>query len=307
MFGRVWVSASYNAETGRITPPGESVGFEYLPEVGTSADLIGSICLREEVDAEEAQRIVASDVREILDALASEGRYVIEDLGELSRTPSGEIAFGCSADFIGASATCWLPNPEFKLLAAPAAAPAPVEKAQEALRESRSRAVAGRGVRIAATWGTAVAVFAAIVLVTGWINGLGTGKNATMASAIPTAAPAEVRMVQADREAPLMLVFRTPADGVDEARVRPERTRGSEAQAAADGPYCLIVASLANMDEANVFVEHHSTDALPLSVVPMQGRIRVSAMSGTDAAALSAAGRNAGVYDVFPNAWVCRR
>lgn len=304
VFGRVWVSAGYNAVTGEITAPREGVGFEYLPGVATSASLIGSLCRQTGMDEDAARDAVAADVRDILGSLAAEGSYDLAALGTLRHLPSGEIAFECSADYVGETGACRLPAVTLRPLDEPASAPA--EKAAAALRESQRRAVAGRGIRIAATWGTAVAVFAAIVLVTGWINRLNGDSHATMASTLPATVHTGAAAVPAEPDAPLLLVFRTPADGIDEARVRPERPVEAP-QVTADGPYCLIVASLATMDEARTFVARHSTDRLPLSIVPVQGRIRISALSGTDAAALASAARTAGVYDLYPNAWVCRR
>lgn len=312
VFGRVCISASYNAETGAVTPPSERIGFEYRPDVDTSAALIDSLCRQGDMDEAEARKSVLADVRGIRETLSFSGRYCIEGIGMLRQEDSGEISFECSADYLGSTAACWLPALGLNLLdqSVPMAAEK-ASRAEEALRESQRRTVVGRSIRIAATWGAAVAVFAVIVMVTGWINRLDTGRNATVASALPVAVHAEAVTMPQAPETPLLLVFRTPADGVDEARVRPVANDGNVAgnteTLCDNGPYCLIVASLANMDEANAFVQCHATGSMPLDIVPVQGRIRISAMSGNDVAMLMGAARAAGIYDVYPNAWVCRR
>ena len=91
------------------------------------------------------------------------------------------------------------------------------------------------------------------------------------------------------------------------------RCFGSEAQAVpmpdpvGDGPYCLVVASLASRSDADAFAAQYSSTDTPLAVLDNDGRYRVYAASGNGAAEVTSKAREAGLYDIFPSAWVCRR
>jgi septal ring-binding cell division protein DamX len=71
------------------------------------------------------------------------------------------------------------------------------------------------------------------------------------------------------------------------------------------GNYCLIVASLASLAEAEAYVAK-SKDT-NLSVLAKDGHYRVYALTGESVADVQAKSRTTGVSARYPDAWVCRR
>lgn len=318
VFGRVVVPASYNVQTHTILPPYESVGFELAPSCGnTSWSLVSSLMRAEGFGREDAVARIAADVAQMRDELRSQGSVRLGDAGFLRAGFTGEVEFEAAPEYLGSCAGIWLPQMQLHPLQDQEAHRTTATTAAElppAVPERRR--VFGRGVRIASSWAAAIVIFAVVAFVSAMVNRWGDGSEVRMASTMAQPVAVNTPVASPAPQKPLMLVFVTPADGEDEARVRPDRTSasteaaaapGRDAASAADGPYFLIVASLANMDEARNFVESHSDARCPLAVVPMQGRYRVSALAGGEIAALMEQGRAQGVYDRYPNAWVCRR
>lgn len=103
----------------------------------------------------------------------------------------------------------------------------------------------------------------------------------------------------------LVLVLNTPADGVAPAKVRRRDVRTAEESD--PGRYCLVVASLGSQAEADKYISAHTTADMPLHLLQGDGHWRVYALSAESVAEAQQAGRSHGVYEAYPNAWVCRR
>lgn len=71
------------------------------------------------------------------------------------------------------------------------------------------------------------------------------------------------------------------------------------------GRYCLIIASLATMAEAEAYVAHHKDSNL--SILAKDGHYRVYALTGESIADVQAKSKTTGVSARYPDAWVCRR
>lgn len=320
IFGRVVVPASYSVHTHRALPPYESIGFEMVTTgCGTSETLVRSLMLAEGLSREQAQARIVDDVAEMREVLCTQGRVALGGSGFLVAKAPGMVEFESAPGYLGSTAGVWLPELQLHPLNEESAAvPAAGVEQPEVVGAHDGKRVFGRGLRIASSWAAAIVIFGVVAFVSAMVNRWGDGSDVHMASTMgqpmSVSAPAAVTAP----EQPLMLVFVTPADGVDDARVRPDRvpatTDAAATQAAApaaensaEGPYFLIVASLANMEEAQTFVDTHSDSQCPLEVQPMQGRFRVSALSGSQISSVMEQGRANGVFNRYPNAWVCRR
>jgi hypothetical protein len=71
------------------------------------------------------------------------------------------------------------------------------------------------------------------------------------------------------------------------------------------GRYCLIVASLGSMAEAETYVAQHKDSNL--SILAKDGHYRVYALTGESIADVQAKSKTTGVSARYPDAWVCRR
>ena len=95
----------------------------------------------------------------------------------------------------------------------------------------------------------------------------------------------------------------TPTGGESATPARGE-TAAISADGNADDRYCLIVASLANADEAAKYLAT-APDGLRLIVI--DGRYRIAALTGPTYAAVQRAASASGLLTRYPSAWICRR
>ncbi len=95
----------------------------------------------------------------------------------------------------------------------------------------------------------------------------------------------------------------TPTGGESATPARGE-TAAISADGNADDRYCLIVASLANADEAAKYLAT-APDGLRLIVI--DGRYRIAALTGPTYAAVQRAATASGLLTRYPSAWICRR
>lgn len=268
----------------------------------------GSGCLSESVARErrcdiatagELVSAMASELRRTMDAA---GSIEIEGVGTLRTSPFGK--------------GYWLESDEPRILSDitlhPLAADAP------ALEPEHTEAVAAKAsmppaLRYAASWIAAIVGLAVVSLMVDFINRPG---ESPVAAALGMSRPAETEtpVLQSEQTAPLMLVFNTPSDGMSIVEPKAEtpaadiaRQRNEQTQPAAAGSYYMIVASLANMREANAFIASHAKDNCRLGILEHDGRIRVYAAEGDSFNAAVAAGERSGATNLFEQWWICRR
>ncbi len=150
----------------------------------------------------------------------------------------------------------------------------------------------------------AVAILILITFITSQLPGRrggGEPLNATFGVETTAIAPSDALIPRPGTSAPtvLYLVTNTPADAVIEVTPEPEPLM------VADDPYVLVVASLANDGEVERFMAAHPDEQLGL--LRSQGRLRVFAATGSSVSSLQADATEAGLYNRYPNAWICRR
>ncbi len=298
VFERVLLPARLAADGMNIEPPCPALMFEHDDDA-VGEEIALSIARAERVDTVHAREIIVRDVAEIRDGICLNGSYVLPGIGSLMATSTGGISFEQERNFTDNLGYGCLPAMSLKPLVAEAEAPA-VDSISHAMGHRP------RGLRMAARAAAAVVGFAVVVALVGIINrfsGMTAGDanqaSMTVEAATPVADIANVGVAGA----PLVLIMNTPADGASEARRRPVPMPDP----VGDGPYCLVVASLASRSDADAFAAQYSSTDTPLAVLDNDGRYRVYAASGNGAAEVTSKAREAGLYDIFPSAWVCRR
>lgn len=330
-FERLAEPAVYNPETHVITPPRVSICFDYNPRVATGEELIQSVIAAEGCTRQAAESELAQCALMIVEDLRHRGSFAIPGLGVLTGTPECAV-LDRDRDFVDAYAACWLAPLELTPIFEQAYTletpppideedeeetppPLPVEPDDEEPPVRRN--VFRRHLRVASSWAAAVLIFGVVALVTALVNRYDDGDVYVGANTMAVSPAVHALAAESEPNAPLLLVFRTPADGEDESRVRPETPEAQEEAAAEaasrpsdsapEGSFCLIVASLANSAEAASYIAENTTPEIPLYLLETQGRFRIYAAAGENPADVLAQARQTGLCDRYPNAWVCRR
>lgn len=315
-------------EGDTISAPALSTAFDHYPDIADDG-LTASVARATGCDTVTAAATVGADVQFVNQQLAIEGRYAIAGVGTLLRNADGSIGFEPQP------AEPWLPALTLTPLKAP-------ETVVPNVAPAMSDAFA-RSLRRTASSAAAIAIFAFLAFIfTQLPLGRNNADEPLTAGLTPAAAPARPT-IDFTPSSPLVLILNTPADasetisteneGIDcygtNGRDAINRVRSSEATPAretatahapetpargetapisahgnADDRYCLIVASLANADEAAKYLAT-APDGLRLIVI--DGRYRIAALTGPTYAAVQRAATAAGLLTRYPSAWICRR
>lgn len=300
-------------EGDTISAPSLSTAFDHYPDIADDG-LTASVARATGCDTPTAAATVEADVQFVNQQLAIVGRYAIAGVGTLLRNADGSIGFEPQP------AEPWLPALTLAPLkapetVAPVAAPAMSDAFARSLRRTASSAAA-------------IAIFAFLAFI---FTQLPLGRNNAdeplTAGLTPAAAPARPT-IDFTPSSPLVLILNTPADAsetisseptpapatetrpsaptVAETATTPARgeTAAISADGNADDRYCLIVASLANADEAAKYLAT-APDGLRLIVI--DGRYRIAALTGPTYAAVQRAATASGLLSRYPSAWICRR
>lgn len=297
MFMQVSHSASFSGNSTLDSPYPTTV-FEAHDVVG-SDDLVRSYARRHGYDAGEARQAVKSALALLRQTLSDGETVLIPDVGSLSLdSGNGQLQFE-------AMPSHWLEPLDVSPLEKETKVAAE-EPDYEAMWIAERRRNMLRAIRRAASGAAAIAVIVLLAFVVSHmpervsvmpqVAGIGMGQSARSQEDTQTESSAA-------SEAALVLVLNTPADGCGPAKIRYRDTKSSEEP----GRYCLVVASLASTAEAEKFIAGHSTTDMPLRLLEKDGRWRVYALSAPSIEELTVAGRNLGVYEAYPSAWICRR
>lgn len=291
-------------EGDTISAPALSTAFDHYPDIADDG-LTASVARATGCDTATAAATVEADVQFVNQQLAIEGHYAIAGVGTLLRNADGSIGFEQQAaeQWLTALTLTPLKAPE---TVAPVAAPAMSDAFARSLRRTASSAAA-------------IAIFAFLAFI---FTQLPLGRNNTdkplSAGLTPAAAPARPT-IDFTPSSPLVLVLNTPADASEtissEATPAPATETGTttpargetaaiSADVNADDRYCLIVASLANADEAAKYLAT-APDGLRLIVI--DGRYRIAALTGPTYADVQRAATASGLLTRYPSAWICRR
>lgn len=325
-------SAAGNIDGTMLTAPRRTFRFEQAEGRFGSGCLVESVARERECTLTEASAIVNDMVQDFIRETESLKAVTIEGAGILHASPFGK------GYWFESQAINWLEDVQMQALAAKLPAPekeeTPAEEPVPAMPE-RGRAAFIPAVKYAASWIAAVVGLAAVALIVDFINRPG---ESPVAAALGFSLNEENNRetVYPVPAAPLMLIFNTPEDGMsivepesaepgtEEAQAETDRaTRSSAASASAEtgataitthhsvtpavGPYYMIVASLADMREAETFIRTHSADGINMGVLEKDGRIRVYAASGATYQDAVAEAERTGAARRFEQWWVCKR
>lgn len=318
-------------EGDTISAPALSTAFDHYPDIADDG-LTASVARATRCDTATAAATVGADVQFVNQQLAIEGRYAIAGVGTLLRNADGSIGFEPQP------AKPWLPALTLTPLkapetVAPVAAPAMSDAFARSLRRTASSAAA-----------IAIFAFLAFIftqLPLGRNNAdepLTAGLTPSTAPARPTidftpSSPLVLILNTPADASEAVSIENASVDGIDgngtNGRAAINRVRSSEATPAretatahapetpargetaaisadgnADDRYCLIVASLANADEAAKYLAT-APDGLRLIII--DGRYRIAALTGPTYAAVQRAATASGLLTRYPSAWICRR
>lgn len=304
------ISAAFDGKTLRA--PRTMVSFE--PQF--SADdsfLIESICREKGIDTETAAEIMAYDIEGLRDSLSCEGSHTIDNLGTFSVNKS-EFSFSPSENYHAPG--CVYPEIELTPLSVLDSEKKTVPD-YAATDEKRMEFM--RSLRRAASSAAAIAILVIMTFVLARFPNPG---SVTQNASVFNEPASEVKLISPSLSTPepaLVLVFNTPADAscdveqdidanVSESNssesLEIAKSVDDEDAELSEKAYCLVVASLATEADAYLFIEQTDKN---LSLLKKDGRFRVYAMEGDTFSSLNRAARDAGLFERYPSAWICKR
>lgn len=300
--------ARCDSDAGLWHAPARVLSFN--PELNrTDGLLAASVARREGISIEAAASRVSRAAAAMIETLRQEGYLELGAAGALTIQPGGSMAYEPGDAAWLSPSTLWLPTLNIT----------PVAGASQIAREARKTRTVPAVLRHAAS----IAASIAAVVALGWAirTTLPDASGEQFASVAPTSR--KVVEVPSDNNSTLVLVIKHQPDDdeliaeessaviaepaiettaevapVKKAPVSPSATRLD-----ADDPYILVVASLANRNDAEKFLNQYSNHNL--DILAVGDRYRVYAATGRTVAEAAAA--KSAVAATFPDGWVCRR
>ncbi len=294
------VSADYSEGSGVVTAPHSRIVFE-RSDSSDAGRLRQSIMRRKGGDADAAARLIEADVAAMLEEASCSGEVSLGGAGTLVVGRDGTLSFVQSAGFVDFSGGAWLEPLKLSALVDDG-------EAEEPDVRPAAPSVSRTWLRWTRTTAAAMIVFAVVTLVTVFANRFldrsdsGAPVVAGMvASPATSAAVGLVGNAPAGNPGSLVLILNTPSDGASPVERRP-----AVGATLVPDAYCLIVASLATEAEAMDFCRVHSTKAIPLGVLRVDGRYRIYAASAPTMPEVLAISAERGIGEVYASSWVCR-
>ena len=269
---------------------------DFVNEIDPHADRIleASIARALQKPLNEVSAIVDEQVAMLTKALYSGSEVAVDGVGILSYN-DGVIKL-TAAQSCGWSAMNWYGNLNVEpLVQEEVAQPAVSTAERETFLRSLSRT---------ASSAAAVAVLILITFITSQLPGHKESNDATFATfgvEKTSIAPSDALIPRPAATIPtVVLVVNTPADGVIDVEAKEPKPAFIDTD-----PYVLVVASLANNREVERFLDAHPGENLGL--ITSNERLRVFAATGQTIADLQKSATDNGLYNRYPNAWICRR
>ncbi len=275
---------------GSLSAPSQGFSFEHYSGNLADEELCASLARALECDTTHAANVLSEDVEAIRRELAIDGNSAIGDCGMLK-------AEGTQVSFTSADSNAWL-----KALALEPLSDVTVQENIDRAAEER-RETFMRSLRRTASSAAAIAVFAVLAFVFSQLPGRKAGdpQVASMGFEQP-ALPVQPIMPGGQAEPSLVLIFNTPADA--SCPVESEPVVIAQLPKEDKSKYCLVVASLASMADAQEYVNTYGEG---YKILEKDGRYRIYTLSGESFDSLNRAAIEAGEYTRHPNAWICRR
>lgn len=277
----------------RLLPPSEVVSFDASPENASCVALQHSVMKADGLDSERAFAAVSEGAGVLRREIEREGSAVIPGVGTLT-SESGTLT-------VVPEAHGMFGYPQIDLLPLKKETTAP--QASPLADEGYRKEAFLRSLHRTASAAAAIAVFVLVAFIVSQIPGRRIAANQASFSFDSASAPVTALATTepaAASDASLILVFNTPADAscpvVYESE--PEELSTSPAR------YCLVVASLANENEASRYLAGAPEG---LRLLEKDGRYRVYALEAATAEDLLAKAQEADIYKTYPSAWICRK
>lgn len=315
------VPARFDESAGRFLPP--SVEYSFNSSIRREDGVLASSFARAGgITYENAVRQVEAEASAMRKALRSGSPVSLGRIGSLM-SRDGSTLFIPFAYRLLASPLAWLEPVALRPLASPE------DPSHEEDRPSDDASLLASVVKSAwrrtALRAGKIAASVALLLTLGFGVAMTLGRtaprteNASLGFEFSRNAKPESALISrpGTSSSPLVLVIRHHDDAatvVDTASL----SRQSEISAAnpkpsvakydafggSDASYCLVVASLGSMSEAERYVASHGGN---LRVLESDGRYRVYAASGNSSGAVLEKAHQMGIQDRYPGAWVCRK
>lgn len=272
--------ASYDETSAVWTAPMREVSFN-AAITRTDGLLARSVQRREGLEAAPAARRVEDAMAGLRRSLSAGHDVALGHAGLLSLNGHGALEFEPSVSPVQA----WFPA-----VVAPRIEQAS-SVARRMERDLRRRSVWTRVGRVAAA--------VALLFVLGWVvaDNIRFAAEDQYASITPVSRHDNLIEQPGEASAPIIWHMHHHADAVVEVEPKPVMAENADPQG-----YYLIVASLANMREANEFISRFP--GRDLHVLNTGGRYRVYVQKAQDANSLYAAARSAEIAKDFPQSWV---
>jgi len=307
------VPAHYDSSTGEFMPPRREFSFN-ASLTRSDGLLVASVARRDGLTYEAASRSVAESVETMKRQLAADGMIPLGRIGLVRNGRSGSLAF---EPFPAAGI---YPSREWSC---------PLHIKLQSAKEGRKTI----GVMTAATYRKRTSSYLMLAASLLLLIGIAVASTFRMkpyadgavqqASLLPDAtavtdalASSACRPTLVERpgsaSAPLLLVLKQHADAavaVDTttyvAPVRTQAAHGNVTSLFEDGDYFMVVASLASRADAERFLDEVADKNL--RILELDGRFRIYAAAAATSSRLRTLAGDAGVYERYPSAWICRR
>lgn len=316
------IPARINRERSCIVPPSRQIGFN--PSLNHNDGLLASSIARANgISYDSALETVSEQVASLRTQLQAEGEVSMGHIGNFTDKGNGIVEFQPFATPITSPSYYGLASKTVTTIIKTA-------KAEEARKASRP---AHRRSRLSTAIGSTVGIAAAIALLIIGLRISSTSiivnqKAPSMASVSSITTIIQSKSANATSLLPTSneptLYLAATNDGVELADTAKrnhyiagirasERLKTIESQATEmpslkiddSDPYCLIVASLATEEDAELYMSQCGDENL--RVLPKNGKYRVYAATGTSVSEALAPTKSSTFSKRYPGAWVCRR
>lgn len=324
-------------EDGVMTPPRRAYSFNPLLKDDDGL-LIHSIARQTSITYEQARIEVEREVVMMRRTLAEQGQLQIGRIGILTCTDSETMEFFPAMHDSITPMVSWLPMIE---------AISTIDRAREMMRGEEAQAKTRRHhryIQTALRAAASVIVLLTICLVASTPVAVDNSEYASLYPEIGKAkvavpmkrktveniTPAKTENQAATQTAPTTqsepqiptapqkvakVVQNKVAQSVVKEQTTPRRAAASTSTSTAEirfrdnDPYCLIVASLTNAEDARKFIDeqYRVNPAMALDVMVKDGRYRVYAATGATMASAQAYANDSRIARRFKGAWVCAR
>lgn len=278
------IPARILSDGGTVLPPSRSYSFNSDLSVSDGM-LVASVAREFSISFETAARRVEQSTESIMNCLKTSGSFVLGSLGTLIYDADNHsISFNASESDIISTRNLWL---------VPIALPTIVDKSSVDTEQTfiiNKHSLFKRAIRVAAS----IALLIGICFVASTPVAVKDAALASLAPELRQLTPADFHTPSR----PIQLTIVAPAEKDSESPIKV-----SEIQKFPENEYLVIVGTLLNMEEAQVFCNRYKN--LNLHIHPRSKYVSVYTEAFPTKEEAIVACRNA--MKIFPDAWICKK